>query len=118
MVDVLAGRKHACGARAANADAHQLVACLHWQFFVASQDRLLQLADLKCTFRSLITRTTVKHCVRLRESAQYRRETGSALVCGRDLVEELAPLLAPMRAMVALDAAALPGVSRWPLSVA
>ncbi|PRW61461.1 rRNA methyltransferase mitochondrial [Chlorella sorokiniana] len=49
----------------------------------------------------------VKHCVRLRESAKYRGETGSALICGRDLVQELAPLLAPMRALVALDGAAL-----------
>lgn len=63
-------------------------------------------------------RTTVKHCVRLRESAQYRRETGSALLCGRDLVEELAPLLAPMRALVALDATVLPGVIDWTLAVA
>lgn len=54
----------------------------------------------------------VKHCVRLRESAKYRGETGNALICGRDLVQELAPLLAPMRALVALDSATLPGVIR------
>ena len=51
----------------------------------------------------------VKHCVRLREQAKYRAESGSALICGRDLVEELAPLVAPLRALVALDAAQLPG---------
>lgn len=56
----------------------------------------------------------VKHCVRLRESAKYRGETGSALICGRDLVQELAPLVAPMRALVALDGEALPGMLSHP----
>lgn len=49
----------------------------------------------------------VKHCVRLRESSKYRQEAGSALVSGRDLVCELAPLAA-VHALLALSEAQLP----------
>ncbi len=45
----------------------------------------------------------VKHCVKLRESAKYRREVGAALVSGADLVRELAECCGPYRALVGLS---------------
>jgi hypothetical protein len=45
--------------------------------------------------------------VKLRESGKYRRERGAALLSGSDLVQELAPLCAPYRALVGLDEAKL-----------
>jgi hypothetical protein len=58
----------------------------------------------------------VKHCVKLRESGKYRQEVGSALISGADLVAEVAALSgAPLRALVGLDGAQMPGgwVAAW-----
>lgn len=51
----------------------------------------------------------VKHCVKLRTSGSYRRQTGSVLVVGQDLVQEVAAGGADVAALVGLDGAPLPG---------
>ncbi len=51
----------------------------------------------------------VKHCVKLRTSGSYRRQTGSALLVGQDLVEEVAGSGASVAALVGLDGSPLPG---------
>ena len=79
-----AARSHAPPPRPLNAVRHAPPACLH----------------------------AVKHCVKLRESGKYRQEVGSALISGADLVAEVAALSgAPLRALVGLDDAQMPG--RW-----
>lgn len=52
----------------------------------------------------------VKHCVKLRTSGSYRRQTGSVLVVGQDLVQEVAAGGADVAALVGLDGAPLPDI--------
>ena len=48
--------------------------------------------------------------MKLRESGKYRQEVGSALISGADLVAEVAALSGtPLRALVGLDDAQMPG---------
>lgn len=53
----------------------------------------------------------VKHCVKLRQSGSYRRETGTALLVGQDLVQEVAAQGAVVQALVGLDGTDLPSTS-------
>ena len=53
----------------------------------------------------------VKHCVKLRSSGSYRRQQGSVLLVGQDLVLEVAATgRTQVRALVGLEGAELPGV--------
>ncbi|KAL4423968.1 hypothetical protein ABPG75_001269 [Micractinium tetrahymenae] len=52
----------------------------------------------------------VKHCVKLRTSGSYRRQAGSVLLVGQDLVLEVAACGAAVTALVGLDGMPLPDI--------
>jgi tRNA G18 (ribose-2'-O)-methylase SpoU len=71
--------------------------------------------SLPCPLRP---RCAVKHCVKLQRNAAYRRECGTAVVVGRDLVDEISSHTAVRRLLFVSGAAPPPGAMSGAQAVA